>query len=61
MANDACKISENPQLLIGRKVGRKKGFWTVNSVSGQKVTLFDGEETVTISLGRLLSGNFLQE
>ena len=33
-------------------VGLKLGKWTVQSLSGQKVTLTDGSETTTMSLGR---------
>ena len=33
-------------------VGLKLGKWTVQSLSGQKVTLADGSEITTMSLGR---------
>lgn len=47
---------ENPQLLIGLQVGT----WTIQAITGQKVTLNRKDEAQTMSLGRLLSGGYLE-
>jgi len=49
------KYRENKQLLIGHNVGA----WIIKSVSGQKVTLERDGKIQTMSLGRLLSGDYL--
>ena len=49
------KYRENKQLLIGRNVGT----WIIKSVTGQKVTLERDGKIQTMSLGRLLSGDYL--
>lgn len=51
------KYRENKQLLIGRSVGS----WTIKAITGQKVTLACKDKTQTMSLGRLLSGDYLKE